>query len=121
MEGLLRRLHWIVDRPRVARGVALAEIVRLDVGVVSAHELPVHFVEVVGLQHHGGDDALACRGLHDDFDLAEEEVEVGLDGGGVEALVYREFGAVVTVVDGPGGGVPDTATHGGGREVDAIV
>ena len=121
VESLLRRLDRVVDRTRGARDFALAEVVRLDVAVIAAHELPVDFVEVVRLEHHGGDDALARGGLHDDLGLAEEEVEVGLDGGGVEALVDGELGAVATVVNGAGGGVPDCAGHGGGGEVDAVV
>ena len=121
MEGLLWRLNRIVDRAGIAGRVPLAEIVRLDVGVVAAHELPVDFVEVVGFEHHGGDDTLACRGLHDNFHLAEEEVEVCLDGGGVVALVYGEFSAGGAVVDDTGGRVPDRAGHGGGGEVDAVV
>ena len=121
VERLLRRLDRVVVRARGTLRFALAVVVCLDVAVVAAHELPVDFVEIVRLEHHGGDDALARGSLHDDLGLAEEEVEVGLDGGGVEALVDGELGAVATVVDDAGGGVPDCAGHGGGGEVDAVV
>lgn len=112
VECVLWRLNWIVDRAVIARRISLAEIVRLHIAVVPAHELPVHLVEIVGLEHHGRDDALAGRRLHDDLNLAEEEVEVGLHGGGVETLIYGEFGAVAAVVDRAGGGIPDSARHG---------
>ena len=121
VERLLRCLHRVVNGAGVAGRVALAEIVGFNVAVVAAHELPVDFVEVVRLQHHGRDDALSRCGLHDDFDLAEEEIEVCLDGGRVEALVYRELGTVGAIVDNAGGCVPDCGGHGGRGKVDAVV
>src|SRR5271170_335289 len=63
VECLLWCLNWIVDRAGIARRVSLAEIVRLYIAVVPAHELPVHLVEIVGLEHHGRDDALTGRRL----------------------------------------------------------
>ena len=121
VECVLWCLNWIVDRAVIARRVSLAEIVRLYIAVVPTHELPVHLVEIVGLEHHGRDDALAGRCLHDDLDLAEEEVKVCLHGRGVETLVYGELGAVAAVVDHAISGIPDSARHGRGGEVDAVV
>lgn len=121
VEGVLRGLDGVVDGARVARRVALAEVVGLDVAVVAAHELPVDLVQVVGFQHHGRDDALAGRGLHDDLGLAEEEVEVGLHRRRVVALVDGELGPVGAVVDGAGGRVPHLRRHGRRGQVDAVV
>jgi hypothetical protein len=121
VECFLWCLNWIVDRAVIARCVSLAEIVGLYIAVVPTHKLPVYLVEIIGLKDHGRDDTLAGRRLHDDLDLAEEEVEVCLYGGGVETLIYGEFGAVAAVVDRAGGGIPDTARHGRGGEVDAVV
>ena len=121
VEGLLWCLDRVVDSARIARRVALAKVVRLDVAVVTAHEFPVHFVQIVGFQHHGGDDALACRGLHNHFNLAEKDVEVCLHGWRLEALVYDEFSAVGAVVNDAIGDVPDSRAHGFGCEVNAVV
>ena len=50
---------------------------------VAADDLPVDFVEVIGLQDDGTDDAAALGGAHPYFYLSEEEVEVGLDCGSI--------------------------------------
>ena len=111
----------VVDGAVEGGGVAFAEVVGFHVGGVAAHEFPVDFVEVVGFEHDGGDDALAAGGFHDYFDLAAEDVEVGLHGGGVTTFVDCELGAVGALVDGPGCGVPYCCGHDGVREVYAVV
>lgn len=58
----------------VCGGVALAEVVSLDLGDVAAEPLPIDLVEIVGLEDEGGDDALAVRGLQDNLDTTEEDV-----------------------------------------------
>lgn len=95
-------------------------VVRLAVRSVRARELPVYFVEVVGLKHDAADDALSCRGFHPDFDFTEEDVEFCLDGRCVAAFRDGEFCAVFAVDDVPGGGVPGWASGGLG-EVECVV
>lgn len=55
--------------------ISLAIVVRLPVRGVCPRELPVHLVEVIGLEHHAADDSLARRGFHPDFYLAKENIE----------------------------------------------
>lgn len=94
VEVVLQRLgNGVVDGPVVGGGVALAEVVGLDVGDVAAEDLPVDFVEIVGLEHDAADDALAAGGFGNDLDNAEEEVEVGLDGRSDTLFGNGEFGA----------------------------
>jgi hypothetical protein len=64
----------VVHAAIVCGGVALAEVVGLDLGGVAAEPLPIDLVEIVGLEDEGGDDALAVRGLQDNLDTTEEDV-----------------------------------------------
>lgn len=112
---------WVVDGAVEGGGVAFAEVVGFHVGGVAAHEFPVDFVEVIGFEHDGRDDALAAGGFHDHFDLAAEDVEVCLHGGGVAALVNCELCTVIALVDGSGCGVPHCRGHDGVGEVYAVV
>ena len=61
--------------------VTLSEVVGLDLLGIGTDPLPVDLIEIIGLEHERGHDALAVGRLHDDLDAAEEEVPVRLDGG----------------------------------------
>lgn len=82
----------------VGRGVALAEVVGLDLGGIAAEPLPVDLVEVVGLQDEAGDDAGAGGDLDHGLDGTEEQVLGGGDGGGVGLRGNGELGALGGVV-----------------------
>lgn len=93
--------HAVIDG-----GVAFAEVVHLNAVRVCAEELPIHLVQILRLQHDGGDDALPGRSLHLDLDLAEEEVGLGLDGGGLALLGDGELSAGGLVGQGASSLVP---------------
>jgi hypothetical protein len=67
---------------------------------------PVDFVEVVGFQDPGADDAGAVGRAHLDVDMAEEDVEVTLNCGSVTLLGNGELGTEVGACHGAGGGAP---------------
>ena len=94
--------------------VAFSVVVVLGVGVVVADEFLVYFIQVVGLQYHAADHALAWGGFQPDLDFAEEYVEFGLDGGGVASLGDGEGGAGGVVGKVAGGGVPEGGVEDGG-------
>ncbi len=83
----------------VGSRVALAEVVGLDLGGVTAKPLPVDLVKVVGLEDEAGDNTLAEGGLNRNVDLAEEDILVGTDRGSIGLLVDGEDSTVVGVVD----------------------
>ena len=118
VELLLRVRNGVVDRAVIGSGIALPEIIRLGVGRVPAHQFPVYFVQIVGFENDAADYAPSCRGFHDYFDYAEEEVELRLDGWCVAPVFDREGGAAGTVVWKAGGGVPG---GGGGFEGEGVV
>ena len=59
----------------VTANYTLSEVVRLDLAGVDAEPFEVDFVEGVGLEDGGADDAGSGRRLHGDFDAAEHDVE----------------------------------------------
>ena len=110
----------VPDRAIITRGVALAEIIALNVCIVCADEFPIYFVEIVALEHDAGAYALARGGAHEDFDFAAEDMEAGGDGGGVEGLGDGEGGAGGGVVDGFCGDVPGGGGEGGVCEGEGV-
>jgi hypothetical protein len=109
----------VVATTVVGRGVALAEVVGLDLGVVAADPLPVDLIEVVGLEDDAGDDTRTGGGLDLTVELAEEDVVVRGLGGGLLLVGDGEDGALLAVVldGGAGEGVEVLVTLGLG-EVD---
>lgn len=81
----------------VGCGLALAEVVGLDLVGIRAQPLPVNLVERVGLQDKAAHDAGARRGLHGDLDLAEHDVPFRCELGRVAGLCYCEGDAVGAV------------------------
>jgi hypothetical protein len=67
---------------------------------------PVDLVKVVRLQNVGTDDTSTVGGSHLNVDMAEEDIEVALDGGSVSLLRDGELGTEIGALDGTGGGVP---------------
>jgi hypothetical protein len=82
----------VVDGAVIGGGVALAEEVGFDGGVGGAEPLPVDLVEVVRFEDEGADDASAGGGLQEDVDLAEHNVFVAADRGGVSGSLDVELG-----------------------------
>ena len=78
------------DHAVVHSRVALAEVVHLSMGGIVTNELPVNFVEIVGLQNNGRDDTSAASSLHGDLDETVVEVAVALNGGRISGLLNTE-------------------------------
>lgn len=78
---------------------------------------PVDLVEVVGLEDGGADDAGAVGSAHHDLEVAEEDVEVGFDGGSVALLVDGELGAERGAGDVSSADSPAIERFGAGGEV----
>lgn len=100
--------HGIPDGAIHDGGVAFAEVIGLDVGLVASNHFPIDLVEIIGFQDDTADNTLAGSNFHVDLDLAPEDVEFGLHGGRLTLLGHGEFGAHVIVVDDSSGGVPAT-------------
>lgn len=99
--------------------VALAEVVGLDLLGVAADPLPVDLVEIVGLEHERGHDALSVGRLHHDLDAAEEEVPVRLHGGGHLLGGDVELDTLAGVLQGRAGELEEVARLARG-EVDGL-
>ena len=109
------------DGAVVAGRISFAEVVALDMGEVSAEDLPVNFIQIVALQDDAADDAGAGSGAHPDFNFATKEVVFGLDGGGVAARGDGEVGAGgLGVFQGAGSGVPGGANGGDGEVIGVV-
>lgn len=67
---------------------------------------PVDLIQVIGLQNNAADDTGSRGNLHRDIDLAEEDVEIGLNGRGITLLVDGELGAIGASLHMAGGGLP---------------
>lgn len=78
---------------------------------------PVDLVEVVGLEDGGADDAGAVGSAHHDLEVAEEDVKVGFDCGGVTLLVDGELGAEGGAGDVSSADSPAIERVGAGGEV----
>jgi hypothetical protein len=78
----------------------------LAIVVCAAEPFPVDFVEVVGLQDGGRDDARARGGLEVERHAPEEEVPVGLDGRVVAGFTDGELRACRCVLHVPCGDLP---------------
>jgi len=93
--------------------VALTEEVTLHLAGVVSDPFPIDLVQVVRLQHHTADDTCALGHLHPRLDHAEEDIEVGLEQGGLAFLREGKLGSL------GGGGVitrghvPDGTVEGG--------
>lgn len=55
---------------------------------------PVNLVKIIRLKHDTADDASAGGRFHGDRYFAEEDVEVGLNGGSIALLADSKLGAV---------------------------
>lgn len=92
-----RAVHVVVDASVVSGGAAFGEPVGLELVGITAKQLDVDLVQVVALEIEGRDDTLSLGGLHHHLDLAEHDVEVGLDGRVVKALGDFQLQAIVRV------------------------
>ena len=90
----------MVDGAVIGGGVALAEEVGFDGAVGGAEPLPVDLVEVVRFEDEGADDASAGGGLQEDVDLAEHNVFVAADRGGVSGSLDIELGSAGSIGEG---------------------
>jgi hypothetical protein len=90
----------------VGSGVALSEVVHLDLVVDAAEELPVDLVKILRLKNDGRDDALAGGRLGLDLDVTEVKICLGLDGWGLTLLVDGELGALTVVGERSGSLLP---------------
>lgn len=84
----------------VGGGVTLAEVVGLDLGVVTTEPLPVDLVEVSRLEDDGSHNTNAGRGTELDVEATEEHALVGGHGGSVGLLLDAEDGTIGVIVDG---------------------
>ena len=64
---------------------------------ISAHELPVYFIEIVGFENDGRYDTLTGRCLHDYRNRTEEDVKLRLNGRRVTTFRDGELNAIATV------------------------
>ena len=94
------RRNVVVDGAVVGGGVALAEEVGLDGGVGGTQPFPIDLVEVVGLEDEGADDAGSRRGLQEDIHLAEHDILVAADGGGIGGNLDVELGSAGAIAEG---------------------
>lgn len=95
-----RSRNGMVDSAVVGGGVTLAEIVGLDLGIVTTNPLPIDLVEVVGLKDGAGDNSLTLGGLDNDIHSTEEDVVVCPDGGSIALLVDNERSTLAVVLEG---------------------
>jgi hypothetical protein len=107
----------------VSKGVALAEVVGLSLGVVTTNPFPVelelsqlvhgwsiaklsveslntYLVKIIGLENSRGNDTLTSSGLDNDIDTAEEDVLAGADSRGLSSAADGEDSAVAVVAEG---------------------
>lgn len=68
-------------------------------GIIENRTHPVDFVQIIRFHDDGADDPGAIGCSHDDLDLAEEDVKVGLKRRRIVPLVDGEFGSVAAVGD----------------------
>lgn len=83
----------------VGGGVALAEVVGLDLLVVTTNPLQINLVEIVRLEDSAGNNTSTLGSLNGNINTAEHDVLVGLDGGGVGGLLDREDGTLSVGLD----------------------
>lgn len=126
VEGLFGGRHIHGSVAVVRSGVALTEVVGLDIVVISTNLLlfsklemikfgyvtkwykahPVNLVQVIRFQHGGADDTRAVGSSHLNLDPAEEDVEVTLNGGSIALLGDGELGTKGGALDSSRSGVP---------------
>jgi len=99
--------QWIPDCSVIECSIALAEEVCLDVSRISTQEFPVYFVQIIRLKDDGGNNASAVGSLHDDRNLAKEDVKGRLNSWRVAGLVNSELGALAAICHRTGGCIPD--------------
>jgi hypothetical protein len=102
----------------VCRRIALSKVVGLDLCIISAESFPINLVQIIALEDNGGHNAGAGGHLHNNIDVTEEDVVVGLDGGGVSSLGDRKLGTQATIRYVPVGNVEGRALSF--REVDYL-
>jgi len=111
----------VVDGTVIGREVAFAEVIGFYICSIAADKFPVHLVEIVGLEHNGRDDALAgCRAHYDGY-RAEEDVELGLNSGGVAFLGDGKLGSIVAIVEGASGDIESLVDSSRGVEVESVI
>lgn len=80
---------------------------------------PVNFIQVVRLHHTGADDTGTIGSTKFDLHIAEEDVEVGLNGRGIALLADLELGTFGGAVHGIGGYIPSITPRRAISEVGA--
>jgi hypothetical protein len=113
--------HSVADCRRnhavVGRGVALAEVVHLDLVGDTTNELPVNLIKILGLEDNGRDDTLASGSLGLDLDVSEVEIALGLDSRGIALLGENKVGAGRAVRERAGSLLPALDALSSGLEV----
>lgn len=94
-----RSIDGVESTTVVGGGVALAEVVGLDLLVVTANPLQVDLIEIIGLENSAGNNTSTLGSLNGDIDTAEHDILVGLDGGGVGSLLDLEDGTLSVGLD----------------------
>lgn len=103
MEGGGGRVDTVEAATVVGGGITLAEVVGLNLGVITTEPLPINLIQISGLEDDRGDNTDTRGGLELDVETAEEDALVGSNGGGVGLLGDTEDGTVVAVGEGGSG------------------
>lgn len=98
--GAQRAANGVGATTVVGGGVALGEVVGLDVAIVTTNPLPVDLIEVIRLEDSRGNNTVTLGSLDLNVDAAEEDVVLGSGGGSVADLLDGEDGALVVVLGG---------------------
>jgi len=103
MELGLRRVNRRLRAAIVVASDTFAEVVGLNfsrgIAEVIARELPVDFIEVVGHQDYGADNARTWGGFHNHLNCTEQEIEIRRDLGGVSGFIKCKRCTIWTVGD----------------------
>lgn len=100
MESSLRLLNFYSRTSIIPPGHAFSEIIcldltlRVDVSEVVARPFPVDFVKIIGHKDCIADHSYAERGLHDDIDLAKENIRVCPNLNSIMSLLKCKFSTV---------------------------
>ena len=117
VRGGLRASNIVGYHTVVRRRVAFTEVVGLDVGRGRAEEFPIDFIQVVRFEDNRANNALSRGRLHLDFNVAEEEIAVGLDCWSITALVDCKLSTVGIIGEGACSNGPSRESCSALREI----
>jgi hypothetical protein len=89
-------------------------------GSIAAHELPIHLIKIVRLEHNRRDDALTSRSLHNNRYRAKEDIELRLNCRTLAFLVDDELSAISAVNERAIGDVEGVGDSGGFVEQEVV-